>query len=71
MNEQTGLYEIPQVSEEMGAIACVKGFREVTRFAQAVGADWIREVSDGFDPLPTGRSWRLIAGHWIEVGERE
>lgn len=65
----TGYYEIPELSDKYGFFVVVEGRQNAQRLAQENGAGAVWEVIRGFVPMPTGRIWGLVDGHWIKVPE--
>lgn len=67
--DRKGFYEIPEMSERLGAFVVIEGLRRAMQVAQENGADAVWEVNRGFVPMPTGRIWGLVDGQWIKVPE--
>ncbi len=62
------VFEIPQMSEEMGHPVFIRSFDDAIRAAEQFGCDviWGADLENGLPvPFPNGDIWTITDGHWV------
>ncbi len=66
------VFELPQMSEEMGEPVFVRSFEDAIRAAEHFGCDviWGANLENGLPiPFPNGDIWTIENGHWVLQGK--
>jgi hypothetical protein len=62
------VFELPQMSEEMGQPVFIRSFDDAIKAAEHFGCDviWGANLENGLPvPFPTGEIWVVREGHWV------
>ena len=62
------VFELPQMSEEMGQPVFIRSFDDAIKAAEHFGCDviWGANLENGLPvPFPTGEIWVIREGHWV------